>query len=101
MIDYETTRDKLVPLKYRTPEEFAMMQMRKFYSWYFKGVAVTAEIRKALQLVTAVKQQDALLDKILQLGGDLKDAEVEELRRGRTGGVSKIFLPAAWLDSRD
>ncbi len=73
-----------------------MRDLRKHFSWYFKGFAVGGEIRAALGLVSTMTELEDLL---AQLDMDQQFPVAAEGPRGRQGSAQKrVHLPEGWLD---
>ncbi len=71
---------------------------RKHVSWYLKGFAVGAEIRRALSLVASLDELDRLLDMIRE---QPFPTEILGTPRGRSTSARKVALPHGWFADRD
>lgn len=79
-------------------EDKGMRDIRKHIAWYLHGFPAGSELRRALALVKALDELDALLE---QLDAAVPFPETATGPRGRQGSPARVALPEGWLDDRD
>jgi tRNA-dihydrouridine synthase len=86
------------PGKY-TPEQLALLDLRKHVGWYLQGYPVGGQVRRELMACGTI---DELEDRIGGLDPGLRPLPGSETQpRGKTSGPRRVVLPPGWLDDRD
>ena len=80
-------------------EPAGVVQMRKHMAWYLQGFSVGREVRRALGLVSSLRELEALLGRLEADQPYPEDAVGRP--RGRTSAQKRLVLPEGWLDDRD
>ncbi|KAA1251845.1 tRNA dihydrouridine synthase DusB [Mycobacterium simiae] len=79
-------------------EDKGMRDIRKHIAWYLHGFPAGSELRRALALVTTLKQLDELLGR---LDRSIPFPHAGNGPRGRQGSPARVALPEGWLDDPD
>ena len=79
-------------------EDKGMRDMRKHIAWYLHGFPAGPELRRALALVTSLRELDTLLGR---LDPDVPFPAAATGPRGRQGSAASVALPEGWLTDPD
>ncbi|BBY05737.1 tRNA dihydrouridine synthase DusB [Mycobacterium noviomagense] len=79
-------------------EDKGMRDLRKHIGWYLHGFPAGSELRRALALVKAFDELDALLGR---LDPEVPFPPAATGPRGRQGSPARVALPDGWLTDRD
>ncbi|HZQ34112.1 MAG TPA: tRNA dihydrouridine synthase DusB [Mycobacterium sp.] len=79
-------------------EDKGMRDMRKHIAWYLHGFPAGPELRRALALVTSLRELDTLLGR---LDPDVPFPTAATGPRGRQGSAASVALPEGWLTDPD
>jgi nifR3 family TIM-barrel protein len=82
-----------------TPEQLALLDLRKHVGWYLQGYPVGGQLRRRLMACATIDELEAA---IRRLDPELRPLPGSESRpRGKTSGPRRVVLPDGWLDDRD
>jgi nifR3 family TIM-barrel protein len=82
-----------------TPEQLALLDLRKHVGWYLQGYPVGGHVRRRLMACATIDDLDA---EIRRLDPDLRPLPGSESHpRGKTSGPRRVVLPDGWLDDLD
>jgi nifR3 family TIM-barrel protein len=76
-----------------------LAHFRKHLAWYLKGYPVGGDVRRRAGQVASASDVDALLDGLDPDTAPVED--VERIVRSHSNALSKVALPAGWLDDPD
>ena len=79
-------------------EDKAMRDIRKHIAWYLHGFPAGAQLRRALAMVKALSELDALLER---LDPEVPFPQAATGPRGRQGSAASVALPEGWLVDPD
>ncbi|OBH31053.1 tRNA-dihydrouridine synthase [Mycobacterium sp. E342] len=79
-------------------EDKGMRDIRKHIGWYLHGFPAGSALRRALAMVTTLRELDSLLS---QLDGTVPFPDAASGPRGRQGSPARVALPEGWLTDPD
>jgi nifR3 family TIM-barrel protein len=82
-----------------TPEQLALLDLRKHVGWYLQGYPVGGQVRRNLMACPTIDALDAELGQLDPDLGPLPGSETQP--RGKTSGPRRVVLPEGWLETRD
>jgi nifR3 family TIM-barrel protein len=82
-----------------TPEQLALLDLRKHVGWYLQGYPVGGQVRRRLMACATIAE---LEDQIGRLDPHLRPLPGSDTQpRGKTSGPRRVVLPDGWLDDLD